>query len=47
MYFVLNYAKDPSYTFREGEGKKVYSHVPPLQEKETGKLNGGALLEDG
>lgn len=33
MYFVLNYAKDPSYTFKEGEGKKVFSHVPPMHEK--------------
>jgi len=30
MYFVLNYAKDPSYTFREGEGKKEFMHVPPM-----------------
>jgi len=34
MHFVLNYAKEPSYTFREGEGRKPYKHVPPMQEKD-------------
>jgi pantothenate kinase len=48
MYFVLNYAKEPSYTFREGEGKKVFMHVPPMQEKnnEDGQIDSYSAMSD-
>jgi len=35
MSFVLNYAKTPSYTFREGEGKKMIISEPTVMGKAT------------